>query len=175
MNYALIQQNRAGLQIKATAILLAVASVLPLLVHLIPPYQGTPMGAILLPMFYVPLIAILFYRTHVGLIVAVVAPLISFLITGLPQWQLIALLSFELIAFTLFASQLLRSTLMAWVAAPLAFLLTKAVSAALLTWLPLMEHTEPLTYLRTSLSYALPGILLLWVINVAALGYRQRR
>lgn len=174
MNYTLIQQNRAGLQLKTTAILVAIASVLPLLVHLIPPYQGTPMGAILLPMFYVPLIALLFYRTHVGVIVAVLAPIINYLITGLPHWQFIALLGFELLVFTLIAHRLLRSVVFAWVAAPLAFLLAKAISMGLLTFVPLLESTEPLLYFRNALSYAVPGILLLWVINVVGLRYPQR-
>ena len=175
MNYTLTQQNQVGLQLKATAILLTIASVLPLLVHLIPPYQGTPMGAILLPMFYVPLIALLFYRTHVGVIVAVLAPIINYLITGLPHWQFIALLGFELLVFTLIANQLLHSEMLAWVAAPLAFLLAKATAAGVLVFVPLLESTEPLVYFSNALSYAVPGILLLWAINVVVLGYSKRQ
>lgn len=174
MNYTLTQQKQTGLQWRATVILLAIASVLPLLIHLIPPYQGTPMGAVLLPMFYVPLIALLFYRTHVAVIVAVLAPVINYLLTGLPHWQFITLLGLELLVFTLMANRLLHSVVMAWVAAPLAFLLAKVVAASVLFFIPLLEVTEPLIYLRNSLGYAIPGILLLWVINVVALGYSKR-
>ena len=175
MNYTLTQRNRAALQLKSTAILLTIASVLPLLVHLIPPYQGTPMGAILLPMFYVPLIALLFFRTHVAVIIAVLAPIVSYLVTGLPHWQLMALLGFELLVFTLVANQLLRSVVLAWIAAPLAFLLAKATAAGLLFFVPLLESTEPLSYFGNALSYALPGILLLWAINVVGLSYPKRQ
>ena len=130
------------------------------------------MGAILLPMFYVPLIALLFYRTHVAVIVALLAPVINYLLTGLPHWQFMTLLGFELLVFTLIANRLLHSVVMAWVAAPLAFLLAKIIATSILFFIPLLESAMPLLYLRNSLSNAIPGILLLWVINVVALGSR---
>ncbi len=160
--------------LKATAIFLAIASVLPWLIHLVPPHQGTPMGAILVPLFVVPLIALLWYPSAVALIVAAAGPALSFLVTGLPQGPMLVLLTVELIVFTLVASQLLRASTLGWVAAPLAFVFAKTVSLIVLTLFPFLSQLEPLTYFRTSLSVTLPGVLLLGAINVIGLRYRQR-
>ncbi len=174
MHYSVSQPFRA-VPLRATAILLVVASVLPWLVHLIPPHQGTPMGAVLLPLFVVPLVALLRYSPSVGLIVATAGPVLSFLVTGLPQGPMLILLTIELIVFTLVAGQLLRASTLGWVAAPLAFLFTKTVSLIVLTLLPFLSQIEPLNYFFTSISVALPGILLLGLINVLGLLYRPGR
>ncbi len=171
MHYSVSQPFRA-VPLKATAVMLAIASVLPWLVHLIPPHQGTPMGAVLLPLFVVPLVALLWYPPSVGLIVATAGPALSFLITGLPQGPMLMLLTLELIIFTLVAGQLLRSTTLRWVAAPLSFLFTKTVSLIVLSLAPFLSQLDPLNYFRTSISVALPGILLLGLINVLGLRYR---
>ncbi len=174
MHYSASQTFRA-VPLKAAAMMLAIASVLPWLIHLIPPHQGTPMGAILLPLFVVPLIALLWYPPSVAIIVAAAGPVLSFLVTGLPQGPMLILLTTELIVFTLVAGQLLRASTLGWVAAPLAFLFTKTVSLIVLTLLPFLSQLEPLNYFRTSISVALPGILLLGLINVLGLLYRPGR
>ncbi|MEQ9439389.1 MAG: hypothetical protein RIG62_10085 [Cyclobacteriaceae bacterium] len=160
--------------LKATVTLLATACVLPFLIHLIPPIQGTPVGAILLPMFYIPFIAVVFFGLPVGVIVAALAPMINFLITGNPQWQIVAVLSFELIVFALIAHQLLRRKGMAWLAAPLAYMLTKIVSSVLLIVIPLVGNVEPIQFFMNSVSNAWPGLLALGVINFVVLRYQQR-
>lgn len=160
-------QNQARFQIKATAALLLVACIIPLLIHLIPPYQGMPMGAILLPMFYIPFIAIVFFRLHVGLIVAALSPVVNFLLTGNPQWQIATVLSFELVIFALIASRLLQIKGIAWVAAPLSYLVTKIISSTALFLLPVLLPTEPMAFFLTSVGTAVPGILMLWLINLA--------
>ena len=172
MHYPVSQPFRS-VPLRATATLLVVASVLPWLVHLLPPHQGTPLGAVLLPLFLVPLVALLWYPPSVAFIVATAGPVLSFLVTGLPQGPMLVLLTAELIVFTLVASQLLRASALGWVAAPLAFLFAKTVSLIILTLLPFLSQLEPLTYFRTSLSVALPGILLLGLINVLGLRYRS--
>ena len=172
MHYSVSQPLRA-VPLRATALLLVVASVLPWLIHLIPPHQGILMGAILVPLFVVPLIALLWYPPSVALIVAAAGPALSFLVTGLPQGPMLILLTLELIVFTLVAGQLLRASTLGWVAAPLAFLFAKTVSLIVLNVAPFLSQLEPLTYFRTSLSVALPGILLLGLINVLGLRYRS--
>lgn len=173
MHYSVSQPFRA-VPLRATAALLLIASVLPWLIHLIPPHQGTPMGAILVPLFVVPLVALLWYPPTVALIVAAAGPVLSFLVTGLPQGPMLVLLTAELVIFTLVTGQLLRASTLKWVAAPLAFLFAKTVSLIILTLLPFLSQVEPLTYFRTSLSVALPGILLLAVINGLGLRYQGR-
>src|SRR5690554_2177528 len=129
--------SRVLVQVQATFILLVLACLLPFFVHMIPPYRGIPIGAFLLPMFYVPFIALVFYRLYVGLIIAVLAPIINFLLVGSPDWQIITILTIELGVFTLIAYLLLQGS---WniVSAPLAYLLTKTVSSLLLFLSPII-------------------------------------
>lgn len=168
-------QSLAKFQVKATVAMLLLTSMLPLLIHLIPPYQGTAVGAILLPMFYVPFIAVVFFRLHVGLLAAALAPVLNFLLTGNPQWQIVAMLSFELVAFTLIAYWLLKTKGAGWIAAPLSYLITKVVSSGALLLVPLISDTQPLDFFLTSIHNGIPGILMLCVINVIVLWYQQHR
>ncbi len=151
------------LKVQAILILLVSACVLPFLVHLLPSYNGIPMGAFLLPMFYIPFIAIVFYRLHAGLIIAALAPLINFLVSGRPDWQFVTILTFELIVFSLFVFLLLQTN---WqiIAAPLAYLLTKIVSSLLLFIIPIMP-VSPFDFFTNSITNAAPGIIVLLSIN----------
>ena len=160
--------------LKATFVLLAIACILPFLIHLIPPVQGTPVGAILLPMFYIPFIAVVFFSLPVGVIIAALAPLINFLITGNPQWQILVVLSFELIIFALIAHRLLQVKGIAWLAAPLSYMLTKVVSSVLLFVIPLVGGVEPAQFFMNSVSNAWPGLIVLAIINIVVLRYQQR-
>lgn len=178
MNYkasALTGQSLAKFQVKATVAMLLLTSMLPLLIHLIPPYQGTAVGAILLPMFYVPFIAVVFFRLHVGLLAAALAPVLNFLLTGNPQWQIVVVLSFELVAFTLIAHRLLQVKGVRWMAAPVSYLITKVISSGALLLAPLISDTRPLDFFLSSVSNGIPGIFMLWLINVIIFWYQQHR
>ena len=83
---------------------------------------GVPVGAYLLPMFYIPFIALVAYRLPVALIVALLAPPLNFLLTGNPQWGLMGILTIELVLFTLLAYVLMLQGKVKWIAAPLAYL-----------------------------------------------------
>ncbi|MEX0884645.1 MAG: hypothetical protein WDZ72_14340, partial [Cyclobacteriaceae bacterium] len=61
-------------------IVISAAVLLPILIHLIPPVNGIPMGAYLLPMFYIPLISLLIFGRKIALIVAALAPVLNFLL-----------------------------------------------------------------------------------------------
>lgn len=166
MNYKVILSKDKSLdkvKIQAILILLFAAWVLPFLIHLIPPYQGIPMGAFLLPMFYIPFIAVFFFRLPIGLAVAACAPILNYLISGSPNWEFMAILSFELILFTVFAFLLLQSTGL-WVAAPVAYLFAKIISSTFLVFVPLLQ-VSPMDFFVNSLTNAAPGILLLFILN----------
>lgn len=160
--------NLDRLQVKTIVVILIVACILPLFIHIIPPINGTPIGALLLPMFYVPFIAIVFYRLHVGLVAAALAPFINFMITGNPQWQTVIIFSFELVVFTLIAYLLLKDSFK-WIAAPLSFVFTKIFSSCLLMLIPLL--VSPVDYFFTSVSNGTPGIIVLGIINLGALWF----
>ena len=63
---------------------------------------------------------------------------------------------------------------MAWLAAPLAYMLTKIVSSVLLIVIPLVGNVEPIQFFMNSVSNAWPGLLALGVINFVVLRYQQR-
>lgn len=163
------------LQLKPAIAVLLSACLLPFFIHLIPPYQGIPMGAMLLPMFYIPFIAVVFFRLHVGLIAAALAPALNFLITGNPQWQIVAILSFELIVFVIMAAQMLQLDPLKWVAAPLGYLATKVISAGCLLFVPLLPQMHPLDFLTQSVSNGMMGILILGLINIIVVRYAHHK
>lgn len=158
--------NLDQFQAKATFVILFTACILPLFIHIIPPVNGTPIGAILLPMFYVPFIAIIFYRLHVGLIAAALAPFLNFLITGNPHFNQVLILSLELTVFTLIAYLLLKDSFK-WIAAPLSFLFTKVISSCFLMLVPLLS--SPVDFFFLSVSNGTFGIIVLGAINLGAL------
>lgn len=162
-------------QLKTSLVVLLSTCLLPFLIHMIPPHQGVPMGAILLPMFYIPFIAVVFFRLHVGLIAGALAPLLNFAITGNPQWQIVTILSFELIIFVILASLMLNSYPLKWVAAPLGYLVTKVISAGFLEFVPLLPRTHPLDFLTQSVSNGIIGIFILGIINILVLSYLNKK
>jgi len=155
--------------LKTAGWVLPIAIIFPIIVHLAPPYNGIPIGAYLLPMFYIPFIALVGYRLPVALIVAALAPTLNFLLTGNPQWGFMGILTVELVFFTLLANVLLQGKLK-WIAAPTAYIGTKIISSTLLLLIPLIE-TTPFLFLSSSLINATAGILILFVINMVTLKY----
>lgn len=162
-----LQRDRSSL--KATLVVLLATLLLPMLVHQLPLTGSVPVGARLLPMFYAPFVAAVFFRPRVGVIAGLLAPLINHLLTGFPAWPIVGLLSTELFFFTGIAAVLLRIPGVQWVAAPLAYLATKVVSASLLgafpAWLP---DQQPVEFALTSIRNGWPGIFILGLLGVAA-------
>ncbi len=156
-----------------TAVFLFAAVAFPFLVHLIPPYQGIPMGAYLLPMFYVPFIALVLYRISLALIIAVAAPLISFLISGSPQFGFMGMLTLEVFLFTLIGTALLASPIK-WLAAPLGYIGAKVISSSLLFVWPIVP-TSPWEFFSSSLANGAPGIIVLLLINLAILRFLPKK
>ncbi|WP_158856541.1 hypothetical protein [Lunatibacter salilacus] len=155
--------------LKTTGWVLPVAIIFPIIVHLIPPYNGIPIGAYLLPMFYIPFVALVWYRLPVAIIVAALAPILNFTLTGNPNWGFMAILTTELILFTFLAYLMLKGNLK-WVAAPLSYIGAKVISSVLLLAIPILD-TDPFNFFMGSLTTAAPGILILFLINVLAIKY----
>lgn len=153
------------LQIKATLVALAAGVAFPFLVHLLPPVQGTPLGAIILAMFYAPFIAVLVSRYHVALIVAIVAPTLNALITGHPNWAIVPILTIELSMFVTFVFLLNKYNKINWFSAPLAYLAVKTISALLIGLFPILLNANPVDFWVNSVSNGTIGILILTIIN----------
>ncbi|MEM1136195.1 MAG: hypothetical protein AAGI07_10170 [Bacteroidota bacterium] len=163
------------LQWKAVLGFTLLTLVLPFIFHLLPAINGTPAGAMFLPIFYAPFVALLFYRIHVGLIAGISAPIINHLITGNPAWEIVRVLSIELCIFVIIAAILLKLTPKNFFAAPLAYVITKLVSMFILPILNLVPGDISGTmFFTNSVSNGFVGIILLGVVNFFALKMKNR-
>lgn len=171
----LVTSRLQTLQIPHTLIILAATMLLPFLFHLFPAAGDVPMGARLLPIFYAPLVAILLFRPHVGLIAALLAPMLNYLLTGRPEFGLVTLLSVELMTFTLLCVLALRIRLSIWLMLPLALVAAKTASFLLLHGLPDLSGLSPATYWQTTLLNGMPGMLVLIGIAWMVTRYQARK
>jgi membrane-associated HD superfamily phosphohydrolase len=156
--------------IKTTALILMAAVFFPFVIHLIPPHNGFSIGAYLLPMFYIPFIALFLYNWKVAIPIAILAPLLNFLVTGNPNWGLLMILTLELVLFTGIAFILLNHKTLKWIAAPFGYIGAKVISSLLLFVIPIMP-AAPMEFFLGSLSRALPGIGILLLLNFLLLKY----
>jgi hypothetical protein len=161
------------LQVKATFVAVTASVAFPFLVHLLPPVQGTPMGAIILAMFYAPFIAVLLSKYHVGLIVAMVAPLLNALITGHPNWAVVPVLTLELTVFVSFVYLLNKYSKINWFSAPLAYLAAKTISATVIAIFPFVLGVHPVDFWVNAVSTGLVGIVILTIINILVIRHRS--
>lgn len=160
------------LQIKATLVALIASVAFPYLVHLFPPVQGTPVGSIVLAMFYAPLLAVLFSRYHVALIVAIFAPALNALIIGMPGLAMVPVLTFELILFVSIVHLLNKHTNVKWFGAALAFLAAKFVSAMTIGLFPVVLNANPVDYWTSSVITGIVGIIILTIMNFLAIRHK---
>lgn len=77
-----------NMEIKQIVSILICSVLFPFLIHFIP-YQSRPIGAVLLPMFFAPLLAVIFFRLHVSVLTALLAPALNYFITGMPRFDLL--------------------------------------------------------------------------------------
>lgn len=155
--------KRAG--VKETAVLLAVAWLVPFLVHTLPWSGSLPLGAHLLPIFWATFVAVYFYGLRVGLLVGVLTPAINLLVTGLPNLQRQSMMAVELVAFVAVAWLMVRRRPKMWLIAPLSYV---AVRIAVLVIQSVAAPGGNLAVMiYGSLVTGLAGLAALTVINFA--------
>lgn len=168
--------EKGPLQIGATVIFLGLSILLPFLVHLIPGVEGAPLGARLLPLFYAPLIAAVFFRVHVGIIAGVLAPLVNFVITGQPAFGQVMVLSMELGLFAWIAHRLNVYPPIRWVLGPLAFVFAKVFSTAVVAFLPTLKPgVLPTEHFLQPFVIGWSGLIMLGILSIVALRVQNRR
>lgn len=153
---------------RETAVLLAVAWLVPLAVHLVPWSGVRPLGAYVLPMFWTTLVAAYFYGARVGVIVGVFAPLINLLVTGLPALAFAATMSVELAVFALAVAAGVRRWPRFVLIAPLAYVAGRLASAALLGATGAFADLDAAAgFVTRALSGGLAGLVVLSAIHAA--------
>lgn len=162
---AVTTDRKAGL--RETAALLFVAWLVPFAVHLIPWSGDRPLGAYLLPMFWTAFVAVYFYGVRMALVVALFAPAINLVVTGLPAWRFLSGLASELVVFTLIAAWAVRRAPRAFVIAPLACLVARLVVAGLQTVSGFRPPGAFVDILGQSIRGGLAALVVLLAINGA--------
>lgn len=160
-----LKKTLVKLQVKETVLILAASVTLPFLVHLVPPIRGIPLGARLLPIFYAPFIAVILFKPHVAIIAGLFSPILNSLFTGYPLPEIIAVLTIELVVFSVISYLIQRRWRDFRGTAPLAYL------AALLSVSCLLRSME--FFISTAFN-ALPGIAVLALMNIFLLRLRPK-
>lgn len=158
-------------QITQTVIILAATMILPVLVHLLPNFNGQLAGAVLLPIFLAPMFAAFMYKKHVAILAGIFAPLFNFLILGRPAPEMVTTLGFEIVLFALLLSWLKNIRGIQYIAAPLSYLISSFAVVAGLSLLG--TQANPVAFWLSSTTIAIPGILLMAVANLVFLRFQK--
>ena len=152
---------------RETTILLALAWLVPFLVHMAPWSGDRPLGVYLLPVFWTTFVAIYFYGAALGLAVGLITPVVNLVFTGLPLPMYIGLMALEVILFVLATAVCFSRWPSFRLAAPLAYLAAKAVTITLQWAIPAFDyHRDPVDHWLSSLQNGLAGLGVLLVINL---------
>jgi hypothetical protein len=154
------------LEITWIALFLALAFLAPYVVHFIPSWDDSPIGAKLLPIFYAPLIAALTRKAHVSIVVAVMAPWMNHVLIGMPSLFMAVIMTVELVIFSILVERLARKYKGSFWLGPVSYLLAKPVSLVILLLLPgFLSGTPSLTRFAMSLVNAWPGLAILALLS----------
>ena len=160
-----------GVGARVNALALVVALAMPVLVHMAPWGGATPLGALLLPMFWAAFVAVFLHGAWAGLGVALLGPVLNTFLTRFPELRLNAVMSFELAVFVGVSWLALRGERGRgfWLLAPLACVAAKACSgAARAAGAEFFENLGTTAGLfMKSVSDGVPGLVMLAVVNFA--------
>ncbi len=160
------------LQVKEITILIAASVFLQFIIHLIPAANGVPLGAILLPMFYAPLIAVMFYKFRTALAVTAFVPILNYLITGNPRLETVPLLTFEVLLFVLMLTAFLKYNKLNKVGALISIL--SAIVVMPLIFGIFGNSGFSASHILISLKNAFPGMIIIVLLNFLLLRLKER-
>ena len=158
-------------QVSQTVLVLAATLILPILIHLLPNINGNISGAVLLPIFFAPLIATFLYKPHVAIFAGIIAPLLNYLISGRPSPQATTSMGIEIVLFVWMVYRLKDINTIRYVAAPISYLISSLIVALGLS--VFSNVVDPFTLWGNCMFTAIPGILSLGLVNLAMLKLRK--
>jgi hypothetical protein len=156
-------------QIPAAIVTVVAMIALPALIHLLPPVNGISWGVRLLPLFYAPFLAALLFHPAVSLVAGFVTPLLNYVLTGSPPYEIAVVLSFELVMFSAIILIVERRRPQFPLLAPIALILAKAISSVALLVTPF--SIGGWSYFSGSLQTSWPALIVLAVLNLLTVRY----
>jgi len=157
-----------NLQVAEIILLLAGSILLQFLIHVIPS-SGTPVGAFLLAMFFAPLIAVVFFKPHTAFLVAILTPILNYFISGSPVTEILPLMTIKLVLFVsclyLFFNVKSIKKISALFAITISITLSPFIVSLFSSYNEIILNT---------LTTAIPGILLLTVVNYFLVRYQEK-
>ena len=157
-----------NLQVVETVLLLAGSILLQFLIHLIPS-SGTPIGAYVLAMFFAPLIAIIFFKPHTAFVVAILSPILNYLISGSPIAVILPLMTIKLVLFVSCLYLFFNIKSIKKISALLAILVSLTVSPFIVSLFSSYNEN-----VLNTLTTAIPGLLLLIAVNYFLVRYQEK-
>jgi hypothetical protein len=144
------------LQVKESVAVLAFSVLIPFLIHVIP-FAGSPAGAVLLPIFIAPFIAVVFFRFDVAIIAALLSPVLNYFLTGNPVYGSVGIMTLELCMFVSIAKLLIKYDYVKYIAAPAGVIVSMFFSQFIFS---------SVNHFTAALTTAIPGIILISLLNV---------
>lgn len=166
-----VLQLTSKYQLTQTIVVLGATMLLPILIHLLPNINGQISGAVLLPIFFAPMIAAFLYKKHVAIFAGIFAPLLNFLIMGRPAPEMVITLGFEVVLFVLILGWLKKFKIINYIVAPVAYLISSLTVVVGLSFLGNLAN--PLSVWLNSTLVAIPGIILMGILNLFILKFRK--
>ena len=152
--------------ISELAIVIGLTMFLPIVVHMIPSWDDSPIGGKLLPIFYAPLVAALTRRMHVSLIACVVSPWLNHALTGMPTIPVALMLCIQLLPFAYLAHIFGKRFGPKFWIGPVAYLVSKPAILLVFYLVPdSMPRVNPISHFGVTTLHAIPGVLILGLIS----------
>jgi hypothetical protein len=154
-------------------VLLCLSVMFPFLIHVLPVPATARLGPRLLPMFYAPLLAVLWGRVPTAFIIALLAPWLNWALTSYPAPLGAAMMVVELLGFvTALRALVARVGMRGFLALP-SYLAAMALATVVAAIFPLLTDGRPaLTWAAQSVAAGIPGMAILFLINALAIRYR---
>lgn len=161
---AMTAQTSVVRTVSFSAAAIAASVAIPFIVHLVP--GGDSIGATLLPIFWAPLLAVLFLGPVPGIAAAVLAPYLNHVLTGMPPSFVLPSLTLELGIFVAVIVLVSRNEKAKHIPllAPVAYLVARVITGLVLTQTDSIAQSAAIVF--GNLGAAWPGIACLLVLNI---------
>ena len=159
--------------VRELGVLLCLSVMFPFLIHILPVPETARLGPRLLPMFYAPLLAVLWGRAPSAFVVALMAPWLNWALTSHPAPLGAVTMTVELLGFVCALQALVARTGARGFLAVAGYLSAMAVAVVVVATFPVLINGQAaLAWAAQSVATAIPGIVILVLINEIAVRCR---